>query len=897
MTSPTIDRRFGLNGSMAIKVPVLAATTANITLSGEKTIDGVACVTDDRVLVKNQTDASDNGIWNVDTGDWSRAIDFNGARDITNGTMVLVTNGSVAAGTVWKQTTSDPTIGTSNLAFAQGLFSGLSGATFTQSGTGAETRDAEGKMREEITVLDFVDNDTIPHSSILDGTNVINLATIINTALSAASGKTLRFTKGTYKVNSDLTVPTSTDVVFDQGVIIDASAATLTVGLFKSSGTLSSSLGTGLASNVAAGARTLSFNAAPSCSAGDLLIINNPTNGSWNPDRTYYKRGEFLTVKSVSGSTVTLNEATIDAYTTAAGSVVYKVTPTTATIKGPAEIRGNTAGTENVPTIYLDLGRNNKIDGLRLKNTVSTCIELSRCFSPEVTRVDAGKHLTDAGAIQATGVLLNGVQYGWVHHCILHADRHGASMGGSGQGYLVDRFCVIEDCELASTGFAAADFHAAAEFCTYRRCKIDGSINLSGARNTIVDNDVYAQSALTTLINMEVVNSVDMVIEGNRFYRTQNGYVVDANDTTDINANTIDEGVFRFRQNWVYDSVAGDANYLFIRNNGSTASMRLEFTDNHFLKANTSFYGDVLAVSKVTGSAFASLIFEDNEMVNCGIGSCHADDQTIAGNFVTQHSSNTRATTVGVDAGFVYCENNNIKGGGYISIAAIGGGAKAKLISLKGNTIRQNNTVIFPVTLNNAEHIVCAGNTLGNPDITTQTAPIDFANIDLLTIVDDVYLGEGAPAFGSGINGVGASSFTFQRKVSVATPAASFTVFTVPANMSFMPTMVQGRCDTDVTATNGDFWGLGVVGANRLRDYGACSTAAATNKHSKNAKMRFVAAPSDSIQMADAAEVIALTSIATNADGAVAGSNIGGASQTITFRIRGNLIGNLPSVA
>ena len=45
-----------------IKASVVASTTANITLSGTQTVDGIALVANDRCLVKNQTAAADNGI-------------------------------------------------------------------------------------------------------------------------------------------------------------------------------------------------------------------------------------------------------------------------------------------------------------------------------------------------------------------------------------------------------------------------------------------------------------------------------------------------------------------------------------------------------------------------------------------------------------------------------------------------------------------------------------------------------------------------------------------------------------------------------------------------------------------------------------------------------------------
>jgi hypothetical protein len=119
MTSVVTDRRFGVNGGLAIKAPVRVATTANIALSGLLTVDGVTTAADDRVLVKNQTTASENGIYDVSTGSWSRAADFNDNRDVAKGTLVYVNEGSTQSGTYFVVTSSNPiTIGTSSISFS-----------------------------------------------------------------------------------------------------------------------------------------------------------------------------------------------------------------------------------------------------------------------------------------------------------------------------------------------------------------------------------------------------------------------------------------------------------------------------------------------------------------------------------------------------------------------------------------------------------------------------------------------------------------------------------------------------------------------------------------------------------------------------------------------------------
>ncbi|TIQ25056.1 hypothetical protein [Mesorhizobium sp.] len=117
MSSIQIEIKDGLSSSVAIKGPCRVATTANITLSGAQTIDGVAVVADDRVLVKDQTSASENGIYVADTGTWRRSKDFNKTRDIRKGTMAVVAGGTLGSG-LWQITTADPiSVGTSNIAF------------------------------------------------------------------------------------------------------------------------------------------------------------------------------------------------------------------------------------------------------------------------------------------------------------------------------------------------------------------------------------------------------------------------------------------------------------------------------------------------------------------------------------------------------------------------------------------------------------------------------------------------------------------------------------------------------------------------------------------------------------------------------------------------------------
>jgi hypothetical protein len=99
------------------------ATTANITLSGEQAIDGVTTTTD-RVLVKNQSTASQNGIYVSASGSWARSTDADANAEVTSGLFTFITEGTANGGQGFVLTTDDPiTVGTTALAFTQ--FSGI----------------------------------------------------------------------------------------------------------------------------------------------------------------------------------------------------------------------------------------------------------------------------------------------------------------------------------------------------------------------------------------------------------------------------------------------------------------------------------------------------------------------------------------------------------------------------------------------------------------------------------------------------------------------------------------------------------------------------------------------------------------------------------------------------
>jgi hypothetical protein len=111
------------------KQSVACATTANITLSGEQTIDGVT-TSGSRVLVRSQSTASQNGIYVSGDGSWTRATDADAGAELVNAT-VFVEGGTTYADTQWTCTNNSITIGSTSITWAQ-----VSGSGTYSAGTG-----------------------------------------------------------------------------------------------------------------------------------------------------------------------------------------------------------------------------------------------------------------------------------------------------------------------------------------------------------------------------------------------------------------------------------------------------------------------------------------------------------------------------------------------------------------------------------------------------------------------------------------------------------------------------------------------------------------------------------------------------------------------------------------
>jgi len=110
------------------KNAVRVVSTTNITFTGSApdSVDGISLAVGDRIGLVGQTNASQNGIYVVQTlgtgsnGTWIRSTDVDASNEVTQGMTFDVSEGNTYVGTTWLLVTVDPIVlNTTNLTFIQ----------------------------------------------------------------------------------------------------------------------------------------------------------------------------------------------------------------------------------------------------------------------------------------------------------------------------------------------------------------------------------------------------------------------------------------------------------------------------------------------------------------------------------------------------------------------------------------------------------------------------------------------------------------------------------------------------------------------------------------------------------------------------------------------------------
>jgi hypothetical protein len=431
---------------------------------------------------------------------------------------------------------------------------------FQQIGTNAIQRTVAEKLEESVSVLDFG----------ADPTGATDSRAAIQSALDSGAD-TVHLNEGTYLVSGQLTVPLNVSLIGEgrNATTIRSTAigSYPNTAVVHKSGSAPTSIPE-LSANVVKAQRTLTFVTSHGLTVGDVILIYNPTDGSFNSSRPVYRSGEYCTVSDVISSTsVGLENGLYDSYI-AADVDIYKCGAyCSGTLKGFTAIAPGPGTNGAVRAINISFGHKIELEDLGARNSDNASFSIDKSYKITGRSLDCFQWAASPGF---------GTQYGLVISNSQELDltgsfvgfRHGITQGGGATFSVPCRSVNVHDffAKSAEGSIAAADWHGNCEWCVYENGQVfGGGFNIAGNNNRVTSAKALGNNMILVL-GREILGC-NHVIENVECYSGRN-------DTTraivDIGGNSLPMNATntRFGGQYVFRNIQIDA-----PNNTSTAGI------------------------------------------------------------------------------------------------------------------------------------------------------------------------------------------------------------------------------------------------------------------------------------------------------------------------------------
>ncbi|MDA3186968.1 hypothetical protein PAE77_17875 [Pseudomonas aeruginosa] len=250
-----------------------------------------------------------------------------------------------------------------------------------------------------------------------------------------------------------------------------------------------------LGATINRGDRAITFSAPPDVVSGDVIIVYNPTDGSWLADRPSYRAGEMWRVHSVSGSVVTVYGNSTSTYASAAVQV-YRMRGVRCTVE---DMHFSPSDSFSIAAFMVTFG-----DKVRCSRVYSsdvdryTALEVDRCFDVSI-QATSGINWSPS-VNDEYGVTISNSHNVIVASASGAATRHAVAIGGNDVVCCVPNRnillygLILENIDLPSDTYSG-DMHGNTDNVTYDNCVFRSGVLMSGRNPTVRNSLIYGASS------------------------------------------------------------------------------------------------------------------------------------------------------------------------------------------------------------------------------------------------------------------------------------------------------------------------------------------------------------------------------------------------------------------
>tara|TARA_R110000772_G_C13310212_1_gene439965 strand:- start:9589 stop:12177 length:2589 start_codon:yes stop_codon:yes gene_type:complete len=245
-----------------------------------------------------------------------------------------------------------------------------------------------------------------------------------------------------------------------------------------------------LAVNTVYGDQSITLDSVESLVDGDVLMILNPTDYSFNGARANYRAGELLEVSFINGAIVNLHNSVVSPSVTTE-VLVYKMNNIKASISGIKIIASDAS---NAGGVSVDYVQNSVFKDLKINGGENSGFSIGHSYKCNIDKIDTKNNFSKLASSGLNyGIAIGNSQDINVTNSFLYGYRHGLTTGGGNDFAIPCRFINVLNCKSYSVTLQSLDMHGNSEFFTYSNNTVQHGIVIGGDNHIVSNNTILGE--------------------------------------------------------------------------------------------------------------------------------------------------------------------------------------------------------------------------------------------------------------------------------------------------------------------------------------------------------------------------------------------------------------------